>query len=97
MRINSNEAAFIKQKVKEYFGPKASVYLFGSRAYDNKKGGDIDLYIETDLKNSIYNRKIKLLAALQKVLGTRKIDIVINNSTIHIPIYDVAQTEGVRL
>lgn len=97
MRIKREEADFIKQKAKEYFGSEATVYLFGSRANDHKKGGDIDLYIETNLKKGFYDCKIKFLAALEKVLGTRKIDVVINNFTTELPVYKVAQTEGVLL
>lgn len=97
MRIKKEEADFIRQKVKQFFDDKTSVYLFGSRADNNKKGGDIDLYIETKIKEGLYERKIKLLAALEKVLGIRKIDVVINNHTTTLPIHKIARTEGVLL
>jgi hypothetical protein len=66
-------------------------------ADDHKKGGDINRYIETNLTDGLYNRKIKLLAALKKVLGIRKIDVVINNFTTELSVYKVAQTKGILL
>jgi len=48
LRISSSESRIIKEKTLEIFGSSASVFLFGSRTDDTKKGGDIDLFIETD-------------------------------------------------
>lgn len=97
MRLNKEVCAFIKNTAKTYFGSNAKVYLFGSRTDDTKKGGDIDLYIETDITTGILNRKLKMLGALQKVLGDQKIDIVINNFKSKKYIFDIAKKEGVRL
>jgi len=47
MRLSNDSMLTIKQAVTLIFGKDAKVYLFGSRADDAKKGGDIDLYIET--------------------------------------------------
>lgn len=87
MRIKAEEAEFIKQTAKECFGDKAKIYLFGSRVSDNKKGGDIDLYIETKSNNEVFEKKIKMLKALYNKLGEQKIDIVINNFTSSLYIY----------
>ena len=97
MRIKKEDSAFIKKTVKAYFGNNAKVYLFGSRTDDNKRGGDIDLYIETDMKDKIYEKKLKMLGELQKVLGEQKIDIVINNFSSNKYIYEVAKNEGIPL
>ena len=48
MRLSNDSMLTIKQAVTLIFGKDAKVYLFGSRTDDAKKGGDIDLYIETD-------------------------------------------------
>lgn len=98
MRITSLEKAIIKSSVKKHFGGKADVYLFGSRVDDDKKGGDIDLYITTDMPTSeIIREKIGLLVDIEKGLGEQKIDVVINNHTKYKPIYEIAEKEGVRL
>jgi len=78
MRLNDHEINSIKQSAREVFGEKVTVYLFGSRVFDDKKGGDIDLYIETeDIQNS-YDNKIKFLVALDKRIGEQRVDVVIS-------------------
>ena len=49
MRLSEFEIDAIKTAVNKYFEQGAKVYLFGSRVDENKHGGDIDLYVETDL------------------------------------------------
>ena len=44
MRLKTFEVAAIKDAVYE-FDQEAKIYLFGSRADDAKRGGDIDLFI----------------------------------------------------
>lgn len=98
MRITSTEKTIIKSSVKRHFGSNADVYLFGSRVSDDKKGGDIDLYITTDLPTSaILWEKIALLVDIDKELGEQKIDVVINNHTKQKPIYEIAEKEGMKL
>lgn len=76
----------------------ADVYIFGSRVDNNRKGGDIDLYLKTDMPASeIIRRKISLLVELENILGEQKIDVVINNRTKRKPIYEIAEKEGVKL
>ena len=98
MRITLFEKTIIKSSVKRHFGGNADVYLFGSRVDDNKKGGDIDLYITTDLPTpEIIPEKISLLLEIERELGEQKIDVVINNHTRQKTIYEIAEKEGVRL
>lgn len=74
MRLTANEISAIKKCVQE-FDPNAKIYLFGSRARDDLKGGDIDLLIMTD-KIDLDN-KIKLKLKLYDSLGEQKIDLLI--------------------
>lgn len=98
MRITSIEKTIIKSSVQKHFGGNAAVYLFGSRVDNDKKGGDIDLYITTDMPTSeIIREKIGLLVDMEKGLGEQKIDVVINNHTKQKPIYEIAEKEGVKL
>ena len=97
MRLKQQQIDFIKSSAKLCFNDDIKIYLFGSRVDDTKKGGDIDLYIETEIKEEIIQRKIKYLVALKKELGDQKIDVVINNFTTNLPIYEVAKTEGIQL
>ena len=65
--------------------------------WNNKKGGDIDLYIETNIKEKILEHKIKMLVELEKFMGEQKIDIVVNNFFLEKAIYKVAKHEGIQL
>jgi predicted nucleotidyltransferase len=97
MRLTEYQINLIKNFALQFFGNNTKIYLFGSRADDNKKGGDIDIYIETEVRENILDKKIGMLLELEKKLGQRKIDIVINNFSNYQPIYDVARKEGILL
>lgn len=101
MRLTDSELTSIKKTFHEYFAPEDKLWLFGSRANDNKRGGDIDLYIETnetDTKKAISN-KMDFVIALYPLIGDQKIDVVLNQLSLQssLAIYDVAKTQGVRL
>lgn len=99
MRLTPQEIAAIHEAVATNFGPGASVWLFGSRADDAQRGGDIDLYIEPD--RPVSDRVLKICgttATIQQKIGLRKIDIVVSDpSQDKLPIYEVAKARGVRL
>lgn len=48
MRITDSQREVILREVASILGPGASVWLFGSRASDTARGGDIDLYMEVN-------------------------------------------------
>lgn len=74
MRIKSDQIVFLKHKVESILRD-ASVFIFGSRASDELKGGDIDLLIlgERTLDNQ---EKRDIRIAFHKRFGEQKIDIV---------------------
>ena len=77
MRLNNLEQNGIRKAFKEIFG-SGKIYLFGSRVDETKKGGDIDLYIETTTKEYDYIKVLELNAKIQDEIGWQKIDIVVN-------------------
>ncbi len=80
MRITTKEHKAIVNIAHQFFDETAEIYLFGSRVDDNKKGGDIDLYIIPSYQinaEQLYNKKIKFLVALQLSIGEQQIDVVI--------------------
>ena len=78
MRIEAQEAQIIKKAVLDHFGVDSSVYLFGSRADDTKRGGDIDLLIESDIDEAdAFRARIDVMTDIQIKLGDQKIDIVV--------------------
>ena len=77
MRLTTYQQQAIKQSVQDFL-PDAKIFLYGSRADDSKRGGDIDLLI---LSQNYHDRSIelKVLAALYKKIGEQKIDLLIEN------------------
>lgn len=100
MRLTPFEIDAIQTEAKALFGTNVSVYLFGSRADDNKKGGDIDLILQLDLsreKENYFNKKIEFLVNLKESIGEQKIDVLIakHNDKRNIIKYGLAT--GVRI
>ena len=83
----------------ECFEAGAKLWVFGSRADLTKRGGDIDLYVETSIQplQTAIEAKNTFHIKLIKSIGDQKIDIVINNASDSKLIYDIAKTEGVQL
>ena len=73
------------------------VWLFGSRANTELKGGDIDLYIQTEHKERLLESKLAFLREFQKRFGEQKVDLLVDNGTRCKAIYDIARKEGVLL
>ncbi len=78
VRLSQNEIKIIKNLAKEIFGENSKVYIFGSRADLSKKGGDIDIFIETDKKNSL-QEELKFLAQIEIKGIERKVDLIVKN------------------
>ncbi len=76
MRLKTFELESIKESFNNCF-TSGKVYLFGSRIDDTKKGGDIDLYIDTSDTNRV-KRKIDFLRILKNKIGEQKIDLIIS-------------------
>jgi len=94
MRLSKKEISIIKNSFNKYFS--GEIYLFGSRVDDSKRGGDIDLYIVTDDKIDVFERKLYFLASLKRELGERKIDVVFNKDENRL-IEKEAKKWGIRL
>ncbi len=99
MRITENQRKIILEVIRSVLGEKVIVILFGSRVDEKKRGGDIDLLIEsqTFLENPA-DLKAHLLAKLKMALGDRKMDLLLSAPNLmHQPIHDVAKQTGVIL
>lgn len=95
MRLSQRYVEVIKKYFKEFFG-NGEVYLFGSRADDSKKGGDIDLYFVLKEHSNLFEKKIKFLSKVKRELGEQKIDIVFNIDNNRL-IEKEAQEWGIKL
>ncbi len=101
MRLTAEQIVAIKETAGKHFGKGASVRLFGSRADDSRRGGDIDLYITTDLPDveKIIKAEIQFLAELKRRIGDQKIDVLVDYPARkrHPPIFTVARETGIPL
>ena len=100
MRLTPEKQLLIIQCFQESFQKEDSLWLFGSRVDDAKKGGDIDLYVETSLNiQEAWKAKLNFLKKLVYAMGDQKIDVVVHSAyaKTHLPIYDIAKDEGIKL
>ncbi len=82
MRLTKFQIDVINKLARKHFGQETTVYLFGSRTDDLKKGGDIDLFIHNKNEAALtIEAKILFLAELKTKIGDRKIDVVFDNAT----------------
>jgi len=99
MRLTPNQIQAIKTAAAEIFGDEAKVWLFGSRADDEKRGGDVDLLVETDhaLDDSAL-RAARLSARVSRGMYGRRVDVVVRAAGLfEQPIHRIAREQGVRL
>jgi uncharacterized protein len=105
MRLSANQIQAIRQAATAAFGQGTSVWLFGSRVDDAKKGGDIDLLVcpQTQIASDAvvgqqtFMQKIKMLTLLERHLGERKVDLVVEQPQDMRPIVQVAHKTGIKL
>jgi len=67
MRLTPAQIDAIKSTAQAVLGEGAQVTLFGSRVDDDKKGGDVDLYVETTQPVELM-QKIRFKVSLQDQL-----------------------------
>ena len=92
MRISSEAANQALSIISQQFGDDAMVWLFGSRANDAKRGGDVDIYVESD--SSDLMQKVKCQSQLVDLFDLN-VDLIVGNGSQ--PIHRIAKETGVRL
>ena len=83
MRLSQFEIENIKNLAKHHFGHDVIVILFGSRANDEMRGGDIDLFIKSNNRNLNARAKMNFIVDLILKIGEQKIDVVLDNKSLH--------------
>lgn len=98
IRLDNSQILAISKSFRLCFLPGDHLWIFGSRVDLKKKGGDIDLYLETTMSaGEACKARIKFLTNLEIELGEQKIDVVMNIGNLKLPIYEVAKKEGIKL
>jgi predicted nucleotidyltransferase len=96
MRLSREQTLSIRHAVSALAGTDAEVFLFGSRLDDAARGGDVDLFVETDTRLSLLDRaRIKM--ELENLLGL-PVDIVAHTrGESSTPFQNIAQAGAARL
>ena len=102
MRLTPEQAQAIRDSVTEVFGAAAQVWLFGSRVDDRRRGGDSDLLVRPPADRAAdpetaWRDKLRLLGQLERRLGERKIDVVLEAPDDPRPIVRIAHQTGIPL
>jgi len=96
MRISKNDIDIIKDVISSHIkNPK--ILLFGSRLYDEKKGGDIDILVQTS-QNITLKKQLEILSELEIKGIERKVDLLFQTPyTKEQNIFKTAKNEGILL
>ncbi|MBP7729959.1 MAG: nucleotidyltransferase domain-containing protein [Alphaproteobacteria bacterium] len=100
MRLTTMEQDVISNSFRQCFGEGDHLWLFGSRINDQKRGGDIDLYVETHLDSAQAIRsKFSFLSVVKDKIGDQRIDIILNILSLGSSqlICKIARSEGIQL
>ena len=94
MRLSNKEIQNLKTSVLS-FDPNAKLYLFGSRADDSKKGGDIDILIISKVITKKEIRTIKF--NFFDEFGEQKLDILVDEGDFENPFIKMIFREAILL
>jgi len=95
MRITENEKNVIIDAIKSV-DSNASLWLFGSRTDDSRKGGDIDIAVLSEKINKDTMRQIQIRRSICNRIGEQKIDIVVSADGKE-AFFRLAVEEGIEL
>lgn len=95
MRIDPIQAEQAIAIIHRYLGNDTVVRLFGSRADDARRGGDVDLYVEVAHPVGLID-EVRCRADLADLFDL-DVDLVVNDGSRENPIYRIAARTGVPL
>ena len=95
MRLTPKEATAIREEVGR-LDPDAEVFLYGSRADDSGRGGDIDLMVVSDKLG--FRDTLRLRTRILDCIGWQQLDLVVRRREQGAdPLLALAQETGVKL
>ena len=98
VRLEPEEVRAIKAAARLTFGDAAVVRLFGSRVDDSRRGGDIDLHVETPEPVDIWRVKDDFLERLFARIDEQRVDVIATaRGTEPTPIERIAYRDGIVL
>jgi predicted nucleotidyltransferase len=95
MRLKTSQAEFLKHRIQTIL-PDAEIFLFGSRANDQLKGGDIDILV-VDAKKLTFQQIRDIKISFYKEFGEQRIDIVTCKRDTPSTFRDLVLLEAIQL
>ncbi len=99
MRLTETQTEAIRRIVRQEAGANAQIRVFGSRARDDTKGGDLDLLVTIPQQVAAPAMlSAKLSARVSRMMHGRRVDVVLDAPNLkRLPIHAVAEREGIPL
>jgi predicted nucleotidyltransferase len=94
MRLGKHQLRQITNCVHKHFGRDAKLWLFGSRVDDARRGGDVDIYVETP--DPSLDSELRCKVALEEMLDLH-VDLIVNTHNNQDSIQKIATAQGIRL
>ena len=99
MRLSTEQCLALKAHFSREVGADCEVLLFGSRADDDQRGGDVDLLVRSPrpLQRRVW-LAARLAAHAERLLGGRRVDVLLlDPATPMQPVHAAALATGVAL
>jgi predicted nucleotidyltransferase len=98
MRISEKTLNIIKENARRFFGEDCEIRIFGSRTDNRRRGGDIDIYIESSKEIDMETRA-RFLSELKLKIGDQKIDLIIQKKGMppEGSIHEHAKMTGIKI
>ncbi len=95
MRLETNQLKTIQEEIRQR-DPAAEIYLYGSRANDAAKGGDIDLLVVSDTLG--FRDLLRLRTAILDRIGWQQLDLLVRRrDQLTEPLAAMAMETGVKI
>jgi predicted nucleotidyltransferase len=95
MRLGADEAETVREEVRR-LDPNAEIYLYGPRADDSARGGDIDLLVVSDKLG--FRDLLRLRTGILDRIGWQQWDLLVRRcDQLNDPLAAAARETGVKL
>jgi predicted nucleotidyltransferase len=95
MRLQPNQILSIQTVVQQIAGQQAKTWLYGSRLDDARRGGDIDLLVQSTPPITLLQRA-RIKTQLERQLGL-PVDVMAAGDSSLSPFASIAVAQGVLL
>ena len=101
MRLAESQRREIISILKVHYGEHSRIWLFGSRVDDHARGGDVDLYVESENarpSQGAVRQRHEAALALEEAMGGITVDLLVRYpGENERPLQSLAKSGGVQL